>query len=59
MDVLAEMDVAADVEHVEDLRLLASLGAFTAPGLAIDGRVVSQGKLPSRNELKRLLGQGE
>ena len=56
VDTLAEMNVAADVEHVRDLKLFASMGIFMTPGLVVDGKVVSQGKVPSKEELKKLLG---
>jgi len=53
-DALAEMNIAADVEHVKDLKLFASMGVFMTPGLVIDGKVVMQGKVPSKDELKKL-----
>jgi len=56
IDTLAEMNVAADVEHVKDLKLFASMGVFMTPGLVVDGKVASQGKVPSKEELKKLLG---
>ena len=55
VDTLAEMNVAADVEHVRDLKLFASMGIFMTPGLVVDGKVVSQGKFLSKDELKKLL----
>jgi small redox-active disulfide protein 2 len=58
-DALAEMNVAADVEHVKDLKLFASMGVFMTPGLIVDGKVASQGKVPSKDELKKLLGAGK
>jgi small redox-active disulfide protein 2 len=54
-DTLAEMNIAADIEHVKGLKLFASTGVFMTPGLVIDGKVVSQGKVPSKDELKKLL----
>jgi small redox-active disulfide protein 2 len=54
-DALGEMNVAADVEHVKDLKLFASMGVFMTPGLVVDGKVASQGKVPSEDELKKLL----
>jgi small redox-active disulfide protein 2 len=57
-DTLAEVNIAADIDHVNDLRLFASLGIFMTPGLIIDGKVVSQGKVPSKDELKKLFGGG-
>lgn len=58
-DTLAELNLAAEVEHVKDLKLFASMGVFMTPGLVIDGKVVSQGKVPSKDELKKLLGGGK
>lgn len=55
-DALAEMNLAAEVEHIKDLKTIAALGVLMTPGLAVDGRVVSQGKVPSIEETKRLLG---
>jgi small redox-active disulfide protein 2 len=54
-DALAELGVAAGVEHVTDLKQIAAMGVLMTPGLVIDGRVVSQGKVPSKDELKKLL----
>lgn len=54
-DTLAELGIAADVEHVKDLKLFASMGVFMTPGLLVDGKVVSQGRIPSRDELKNWL----
>ncbi len=56
VDTLAEMNAAADVEHVRDLKLFAAMGVFMTPGLVVDGKVVSQGKVPSKEELRKLLG---
>jgi small redox-active disulfide protein 2 len=58
-DVLAELGIAADVEHVTDLKEIAAMGVFMTPSLVIDGKVSSQGKIPSKNELKKLLGAGK
>ncbi len=55
-DTLAEMNIAANVEHITDLKRFAAMGVFMTPGLVVDGKVVSQGKVPSKDELKRLLG---
>ncbi|MCX6843080.1 MAG: thioredoxin family protein [candidate division WOR-3 bacterium] len=59
IDVLAELNIAAGVEHVTELKKFAALGIFMTPGLVIDGKVVAQGKVPSKDELKKLLGGGK
>jgi small redox-active disulfide protein 2 len=58
-DVLAELGIAASVEHVTDLKEIAAMGVFMTPSLVIDGKVSSQGKIPSKDELKKLLGGGK
>ena len=59
VDTLAEMSIAADIEHITDLKRFASMGIFMTPGLVIDGKVAAQGKVPSKDELKKLLGGGK
>ena len=58
-DALAEMGIAANVEHVTDLKEIAAMGVMMTPALVIDGKVVTQGKVPSKEELKKLLGTGK
>jgi small redox-active disulfide protein 2 len=59
IDTLAELNIAADIEHIKDLKTFAAMGVFMTPGLVIDGKVVLQGKVPSKDELKKLLGGGK
>ena len=57
-DTLAEQNIAAEVEHVTDLKTFASMGVFMTPGLVVDGKVVSQGKLPSKTEIAGWINPG-
>ncbi len=59
IDVLAEMNIAADIEHITELKKFAAMGVFMTPGLVIDGKVVAQGKVPSKDELKKLFAGGK
>ena len=43
------------VQKVEDLRLAAIRGVLSTPAVAIDGRIVSQGKVPTVDEAKAWL----
>lgn len=54
-NALAELDIAADIEHVTDLKRFASMGVFMTPGLVVDGKVLSQGKVPGRTQLAEWL----
>lgn len=55
MDVLAETGIAADVEKVTDIRKFAQMGILSTPGLVINGKVKAQGKIPSKDEVKKWL----
>jgi len=43
------------VTMVKDPRLMAARGVFMTPGVVIDGVKVSEGKIPSPQEAKKLL----
>ena len=58
IDTLAELDLAADVEKVTDLREIQKYVMMT-PGLVVDEKVVHQGKpLPDKKKVKELLQAG-
>ncbi len=54
-NVVAEMKLAADVQHVRDLREISKYGPFPTPGLVVNGKMIMVGKVPSPSELKQLL----
>jgi len=51
-NALAELGLAADVEHVRDPAAVAKHGFIGTPALVINGRVRSSGRLPSREKIK-------
>jgi small redox-active disulfide protein 2 len=53
---VAELGLGVPVEKVEDLREIRKLGVMTTPALAIDGKVVSAGKVLGAAEVKAFLG---
>lgn len=53
----AELDLAADISHVYDVRQFAALGVRLTPALIIDGKVAMEGRVPTVAELKTLLSQ--
>ncbi len=55
MEVLAEIQVAAGVEHVKDIREIASYGIMGVPALIVNGRVVATGSVPPRRKIKEWL----
>lgn len=45
----------ASVEHVYDIDKIIAMGVFSTPAMAVDGKVVLSGRLPSVNELVAIL----
>ena len=43
--------VEADVRHITDYREIAARGVLHTPGLAIDGRLLSSGRVPSAGNI--------
>jgi len=49
---LAELGIPADVEKVSDIRKMISYGIQATPGLIINGRTVSSGRIPRVEDIK-------
>ena len=47
--------IAADVEHIYDLQKIIQRSVFSTPALAIDGKVVFSGRIPSIEELSKMI----
>ncbi|MBP6982835.1 MAG: thioredoxin family protein [Thermotogaceae bacterium] len=52
---LTEMNIEAEVSKVSDLELIIAYGVVRTPGLVIDGRVVSVGKVLTLEQIKERL----
>lgn len=52
---LEELGIDAMVEKVEDVTEIISRGVASTPAVAIDGKVVISGKIPSLEEAKSLI----
>jgi small redox-active disulfide protein 2 len=52
---VAELGLGVPVEKVEDVREIMKFRVMSTPALAVDGKVVSSGKLLSPDEVKKLL----
>ncbi|MEO8615537.1 MAG: thioredoxin family protein [Luteolibacter sp.] len=44
------------IEKITDIRQIMTFGVMTTPALVIDGKVVASGKVPSIDEVSRMLG---
>ncbi len=54
-EALAEMGVAAEVDHVTDFREIMKYGVLRTPALAVDGKIKVAGRIPGAPELISLL----
>jgi len=52
---VAQSGKFAQIEKVEDLQKIMGYGVMSTPGLVIDGKVLSTGKLLSVNEIIELI----
>lgn len=57
VEAAKELGIADEVENVSDVGKIMSLGVMATPGLAIDGRVVSFGRVLSVAQAKELLSK--
>ena len=55
MAVMAELKLPAELDHVRDIKEIASYGVMGSPALVIDGKIVAVGRMPSKNQLKEWL----
>lgn len=54
-EAVAALGIAATVEEVTDYAAIASYGVMRTPALVIDGTVFSSGRVPSRDEVHRII----
>lgn len=54
-EVVAETGIEATISKVEDIMQIMNYGVISTPALVIDEKVVIKGRVPSANEIKKLL----
>jgi len=54
-NALAEMDLDADVEKVEDINRIIAYGVMQTPALVINQKVIFSGRVPSVSDLKEII----
>lgn len=55
VDACAELNLAADISHLYDIKEFAKLGVRITPAVLVDGKILVSGRVPSVAELKELL----
>ena len=54
-EVVTENKLEANIEKVTDIKEIASYGIMSTPGLVVNGKILSSGKLPTKNTLQHWL----
>ena len=52
-EVLSEIQLSADIDHVRDVKKIGTYGVMGTPALIINGKVMTVGKVPSKAQLKK------
>jgi len=55
LQAVEQADVSATIRKVEDIQEIMKYRVLTTPAVAIDGRVMISGKVPTVDEVKSLL----
>jgi small redox-active disulfide protein 2 len=51
LEILSELNLPADFEHVTDIKEIARYGILQSPALIMNGQVVARGTVPSKAQL--------
>ena len=53
----AELNLPANISHVTDRKQIQELGVWTTPAVVVDGKILVSGRIPSVEELKKILSE--
>ncbi|MCL6473130.1 MAG: thioredoxin family protein [Firmicutes bacterium] len=54
-EAVAQMNVDADIQKIEDIQEIMSYGVLSTPGLVVDGELKLSGRVPSVAEIINIL----
>ncbi len=54
-DAVSELGIEAEVIYVTDMAEIVKLGVMSTPGLMINGKVKSMGRIPKTKEIKGMI----
>ena len=54
-EVVVENNIDAEIEKVTDYKVIMSYGIMSTPGFIVNGKVIHNGKLPTKSTLKHWL----
>jgi len=56
-EVISEANIDAEIEKITDFNEFAALGIMMTPGLLIDDQIMSNGRIPSKDQLGQWIVQ--
>ncbi len=57
INACAQLDLAADISHVYDVKEIAKLGIMSTPAVIVEGKIMMSGRVPTVGELKAILSK--
>lgn len=57
MEIMTEMNLPADLEHITDIKEIGKYGVMGMPALIVNGKVMCTGKVPTKRKLKEWLSK--
>ncbi|HIP34277.1 MAG TPA: thioredoxin family protein, partial [Bacteroidia bacterium] len=54
-EISKSIDLNLKVEYVTDITKIVELGAMSSPVFAIDGKIITAGKMPNEDEIKEAI----
>ncbi len=54
-EALRELGIAAEVIHVSDIKEIRGKGVMFTPAVIVDGKIRTSGKIPTVDEIKKIL----
>lgn len=58
-EVVKELGLDSSVEYIQDLNEILEYPILTTPGLVVNGQVVCSGRVPSKDEIAKLLSSAD
>jgi small redox-active disulfide protein 2 len=55
INAAAELEIPADIQYITDIATIADRGIMATPAVVVDGKLILQGRIPSRREAKEIL----
>ena len=53
---IKELGIEAEIEKISDIKEIMNFGVMSTPAIAIDGKVISAGKVLKSEDIKKHLG---